>query len=107
MSIYKTAHFQVKAAALAVCQQAVREFIAYVQANEPGTSLYLALQEQEDPTRFLHYFIFDDAEAEERHRTSDGVKRFTATLYPELESGRVMFVDHMLLATTEARHDPR
>ena len=104
--IYKTARFQVKSEALAKCQQAVRDFISFVQANEPSTRLYLSLQDQADPTQFLHYFAFDDAAAEERHRTSDGVMQFTAALYPELASHGVTFTDYTLLATTEAgRHD--
>ena len=102
MTHYQTARFQVKPEALEKCQEAVREFIAYIRANEPGTLLYLALEEQGDPTRFLHYFIFEDAAAEERHRSSDGVKRFTATLYPQLASDGVTFTNHILLATTQS-----
>ena len=101
MTIHKTARFRVKPESLAVCQEAVRVFVAAVAANEPGTRLYLALQAGEGPTRFLHYFTFDDAAAEERHRASDAVQRFTSILYPELLHGGVTFTDYSLLATTE------
>jgi hypothetical protein len=40
-------------------------------------------EESEDRTRFLHYIIFRDAAAEERHAVPEGVKRFTAVLHPE------------------------
>ena len=100
MAIHKTARFKVKAQAVDQCKQAIEEFVRYVKANEPGTQLYLSLQDEEDSTRFLHYFIFDDEAAENIHSTSSGVQRFTAVLYPELEDGKVAFTDYTLLATT-------
>lgn len=100
MALHMTARFAVKPESLAKCQQAIREFLDYIKANEPETRLYVSMYEAEDETRFLHYFIFEDEAAQEQHANSEGVKRFTGVLYPELVAP-VEFTRYEVLAATE------
>lgn len=100
MPVYMTARFEVQEQALEICKQAIDEFVAYVRANEPDTLLYTSLQDKEDPTRFLHYFIFRDEAAREIHSSSEAVNRFTASLYPNLVE-RVEFAEYMVFADTK------
>ncbi|MBF8285376.1 MAG: ABM protein, partial [Anaerolineales bacterium] len=78
MPIYQTARFKVRPEGLAKCEAAICEFVEYVKSREPGTLLYISLRDTQDPTSFLHYFIFQDEEARQEHANSEGVRRFTA-----------------------------
>src|SRR5207245_11798988 len=98
MPIYQTGGYQVKPSAVDKVKQAIQEFVQYVQANEPGTRMYLAWQQKDDPTRFLHLFIFEDAPAQARHGESEAVKRFESIYSPELVGGDVVFTDYELIA---------
>jgi quinol monooxygenase YgiN len=94
MPIYQTGGYRVKSAGVAKVKQAIKEFVAYVRANEPGTHMYLAWQRKDDPSEFLHLFIFEDEEAQRRHGESEAVRKFEAAYSPELEGGEVTFTDY-------------
>ena len=81
--IRQLARYQVRREALERCLAAVQEFVAYVKAKEPGTLRYEVWQEQKDPTRFVHIFVFRDADADRIHSESAEVKKFAGILYPE------------------------
>jgi quinol monooxygenase YgiN len=98
MAIYQTGGYQVKPSAVDKVKQAIKDFVRYVQENEPGTKMYLAWQQKSDPTRFLHLFIFEDAAAQTRHGQSDAVKRFESVYSPELVGGDVVFTDYELIS---------
>ena len=98
MPIYQTGAYRVKPSAVEKVKQAIQEFVQYVQANEPGTQMYLAWQERDDPTKFVHLFIFADAAAQAHHGESDAVKRFEAIYSPELAGGDVAFTDYEMIA---------
>src|ERR1700730_1098893 len=101
MAIYQTGGYQVKASAVEKVRKAIKDFVPHVQENEPGTQMYLAWQQKDDPTRFLHFFIFDDEAAHKIHSRSEAVKRFESAYRPELVGGDVVFTDYHLVATNQ------
>jgi quinol monooxygenase YgiN len=100
MTIFMTAQWKCKPGAESKIEKALRQFVAAVKENEPDTRLYTALQQAEDPTSFMTYFIFENAAAQEAHRSTDWVKEFTSIIYPE-NVGAVIFTEHRLIASTK------
>ena len=98
MSIYTIAQYRIRKSGIEKVKRAIEEFVPYVQEHEPGTRMYLAWQETEDPTRFVHFFIFENEAAHQEHSRSHAVKRFEAAYRPELEGGEVVFADYELVA---------
>lgn len=98
MPIYETGAYQVKKSAVPRVKKAIRAFVKYVRAHEPGTRMYLAWQEKGDPTRFLHFFIFKDAAARNRHGRSEAVRKFEAVYAPELVGGDVVFTEYRVVS---------
>jgi quinol monooxygenase YgiN len=102
MPIQTIARYRVKPSGVDKVKQAIAEFVPYVKANEPGTRLYVAWQQEDDPTRFVHFFIFADAAAHAAHASSNAVKRFEAAYGPELSEGPVVFTDYNVVATNQS-----
>ena len=80
--IHELARYEVRPDALDRCLAAIHEFVAYVRENEPGALRYEVWQEAEHPTRFVHIFVWRDAEANRIHGESAAVKQFASVLYP-------------------------
>ena len=102
MAIYTIAQYRVRPSGVEKVKRAIEEFVPYVQANEPGTRMYLAWQQKDDPTHFVHFFIFDNEAAHKTHSQSMAVKRFEAAYRPELDGGDVVFTDYHLVATNQS-----
>ena len=101
MPIYTIAQYQVRTEGVGKVKTAIREFVEYVKANEPGTRMYIAWQEQENPGRLVHFFIFENEAAHKAHSQSAAVKRFEAAYRPELVGGDVVFTDYHAIATNQ------
>ncbi len=101
--IRQLARYQVRPEALERCLAAIHEFVAYVRMSEPGTLRYEVWQEQADPTRFVHIFVFRDAAADQVHSESNEVKKFAAVLYPECLAP-VEFIDYHQVTSNTAPH---
>ena len=99
MRIYQTAHYQVRAEAVDRVRAAIAEFVAYVADSEPNSRLYAAWQEVDDPTKFVHLFIFENEAAHEAHGRSAAVKKFESVYTPELTGGPVVFTDYRVVAS--------
>lgn len=80
--IHELARYEVRPEALERCLAAIHEFVAYVRANEPGALRYEVWQEADHPTRFVHIFVWKDAEANRIHGESAAVREFASILYP-------------------------
>ena len=80
--IHELARYEVRPESLAQCLAAIHYFVAYVRENEPGALRYEVWQEAGRPTRFVHLFVWKDAEANRIHGESAAVKKFAGILYP-------------------------
>jgi quinol monooxygenase YgiN len=103
MPIFQTAHYVIRPEGVDAVKEAIIEFVGYVAANEPGSHLYTSWQQADDPTRFVHLFIFDDEAAQQVHGQSAAVRKFESVYRPHLAEGPVRFTDYVEIATNQPR----
>ena len=101
MPVYQTAHYAIQPEGLDAVKAAIAEFVGYVAKNEPGTRLYTSWQQENDPTKFVHLFIFEDEAAHQAHGESAAVRQFEAVYRPYLADGPVVFTDYTEVATNQ------
>jgi|SRR5215471_1815636 len=100
MAIFQIAEYEVKPEAVDKVKHAIQAFVHDVEENQPGTLIYTAWRQRQQPTRFTHFFVFEDELARQAHSRSEAVKRFESVYSPELV-GRVVFTDYEQVATTQ------
>jgi len=82
VEIHELARYEVRPESLEECLAAIHEFVAYIRANEPGALRYEVWQEADHPTRFVHIFVWENADANRVHGDSAAVRKFASVLYP-------------------------
>jgi quinol monooxygenase YgiN len=70
------ATLKVKSGNEAKLEQAARDMIAHVKANEPGTLTYVLHRSTGDPTEFVFYEVYADQAALASHGGSEPMKKF-------------------------------
>jgi quinol monooxygenase YgiN len=70
-----------KAEALAAAAELVKDF----NRNQPGIQLSLWLEDQNEPLHHFHITVFDDQQAMENVRSSEGIQRFVERFYPHMD----------------------
>lgn len=66
-------------------EAAMRKQIDFVTREEPGTLLYVLHRGRKDPSTFLFYEKYLDAEAFDRHGKSTAIQEFFKALTPLLD----------------------
>jgi quinol monooxygenase YgiN len=102
MPIYQTARYQVRPEAVPAVVGAIKELVRYVTQSEPGSLMYSAWQQLDDPAKFVHLFIFTDEAAHQAHGRSAAVRHFESVYQPVLVDGPVVFTDYQLIASNNS-----
>jgi quinol monooxygenase YgiN len=88
--VAKTAEFTVKKGKLKIMKEAIDQFVRTVHVSEPGTRMYISLQDEENEFKFLHIMIFESDGAEKKHQAAVYTEKFNEILQPNCKSRPVI-----------------
>lgn len=101
MTIFRTASYTIQPEAMEACKDVIRETVAYTKEHEPGTLMYMVLQETENPTHFVHLSAYSDEEALSQHVTSEPMLTNIKTVINPATIGGTVFTHY---AIVDAKH---
>jgi quinol monooxygenase YgiN len=71
MAIFRIARYTIQPEALDACADFIHTTVACTKDNEPGTLMYMVLQETDNPTSFVHISAYADDDALAQHVVSE------------------------------------
>jgi quinol monooxygenase YgiN len=80
--IAKIAHFLILPEHLVESIELIQQFSRAVHYSEPGTRIYISLQDKKNRHQFKNIMVFDSQGAEEIHSNSTKTMEFAERLYP-------------------------
>jgi quinol monooxygenase YgiN len=78
--IIKTIEFEIKPSKLKGVIVAIEHFTRTVHVSEPGSRLYVSIQDKKNKNKFFHIMAFDNEGAEMRHNTAGYTQEFVKVL---------------------------
>lgn len=74
--------FEVREGNVEEAREAISEFVASIEAGEPGTIFYASYQARDNPNQFVSFMIFRDSDAHREHTGTEHVEALVGKLYP-------------------------
>ncbi|MGH7986212.1 MAG: putative quinol monooxygenase [Candidatus Binataceae bacterium] len=87
MSVTLIAKIKAKQGSEQKLEEAFRDMIKKVRANEPGCQAYVLHRAEKDPTQFVWYEVYQDQAAFDNHRKTEHMKEMGQRI-AELLDGR-------------------
>lgn len=97
MSIFRIARYAIRPETTEACKAFIRDTVAYTEAHEPGTLLYMVLQDADEPTHFVHISAYEDEAALARHISGEPMTTGIREILHPAMTGPVEFTQYTMV----------